>query len=411
LRSQPGADFDSLLEKLVELGTRLTSAVDQDNRELAERLSGESRTVLEELQQSIRDPEDKALHLMTGLDPATVDRSSRVRRRVLVLLVTRGLERRYREGRATGSQRRLDAFVLAMLPSLPLGEKLAQELGANLLVGSPYVGLLHEEAVLDLVAMSAEQLFLRGISAELLLTLWNNLHESGARSGSELASLALLFKDDANTSKRLAALTHLLTAQDGRYRDLTLDEICSRRERGMARDLGLAAARILDPRDALAVLQQLATVTTEGMTSAFVTLGQRDPQVLRTTYESKLADNMEPGLRAELITGSGFSRTVDGVELAQLAFRADPDPAVRTRAMFVLTANARQNVGEEVLTSALDDAEYSGDPRRLGEIVVALENLASKGITNAVRSLGTRLMSRADLLPGDRERLAKLLSR
>lgn len=178
----------------------------------------------------------------------------------------------------------------------------------------------------------------------------------------------------------------------------------------MARDLGLAAARTLEPSEALMVLQRVATVTTEGITSAFVTLGQRDPQVLRTTYESKLADNTEPGLRAEMITGSGFSRTVDGVELARLAFRADPDPTVRTRAMFVLTANAEQDVREEVLTSALDDAEYSGDPRRLGEIVVALENLARKGITNAVQRLGTRLMSRTDLLPGDRERLAKLLS-
>lgn len=196
LLPQPSADFDSLLEKLVDLGTRLTPAVDEGNRELAERLSGESSSVLEALQQSIREPEDRALHRLTGLDPAAGDISSRVRRRVLVLLVTRGLERRLREGRATGSQRRLDALVSATLATLPLGEKLAQELGANLLVGSPYVGLPHEEAVLDLVAMSTERLFLRGISTELLLTLWNNLHESGARSSSELTSLALLFKDE-----------------------------------------------------------------------------------------------------------------------------------------------------------------------------------------------------------------------
>ena len=79
--------------------------------------------------------------------------------------------------------------------------------------------------------------------------------------------------------------------------------------------------------------------------------------------------------------------------------------------MFAITANAAEALGEETVAAALDDPEFSRSPGGLGEIVLALENLAAKGMGDAVRRLGTRLMSRSNLLPGDRTRLAEILSR
>ena len=41
---------------------------------------------------------------------------------------------------------------------------------------------------------------------------------------------------------------------------------------------------------------------------------------------------------AELVTGAGSAGTPDSVDLARMAFLADPSPAVRARAMFAITA-------------------------------------------------------------------------
>ncbi len=173
----------------------------------------------------------------------------------------------------------------------------------------------------------------------------------------------------------------------------------------------MAAARILEPPEALEVLRRLVAVSRDESMAAFLTLGRRDPELLRETYEETLADNVEPGLRAELVTGTGFSATPAAIELARLAFQSDPLPAVRIRAMLVITAKASEAWGEETVASALDDPEFSADPQNLGAIVWALDNLARAGMVNAVHRLGTRLMSTSLLLPADREQLADLLSR
>jgi hypothetical protein len=402
--------FDDFLERLVDLGSQLTLAVQARDQDLAQELDRLSRDELEELYRYFPAPEARALSRLAGLPPDDASVPALVRRKVCLLLLTRGLQQRYEQERATGSRRRLDTLVSAMLATVPQAERLAQELGGQL-VDHPYLGLVHEEAVLDLVAMTSEQPFLAELSTALLLTLWDNLSASGARTSSELASLALLFKDDANPSRRLAAFIHLLKAEQGRYRDVVLDEVCRRRERDLARELGMAAARTLEPPEALGVLRRLVTVSRDESMGAFLTLGRRDPELLRETYEELLADNVEPGLRAELVTGTGFSAMPAGIELARLAFQSDPLPKVRIRAMLVITSKASQAWGEETVGSALDDPAFATDPQNLGAIVWALDNLARSGMVNAVHRLGTRLMSRSELLPGDREQLADLLSR
>ena len=119
--------------------------------------------------------------------------------------------------------------------------------GMELLADRPYLGIHHEEAVFDLLVMAPELPFLREVSSALLLTLWENLQESGARTGSDLASLALLFKEDVNQSRRLAALRHLLTADGGRYKELVVQEAIDRHDPALVRELALAISRKLPP--------------------------------------------------------------------------------------------------------------------------------------------------------------------
>ena len=331
-----------------------------------------------------------------------------VRHGVCLRLVQTGLAVHARNFAATGHRRGLDALVSGMLASLPRDEAMARDLGA-LLRDQPYLGLAHEDAVLDLVEYAGDQAFLVPVATALLQTLWRNLERSGARSSTDLASLALLFKDDTNPSRRLAAMHQLLSADHGRFIDLVIAQTRQRRDAETATAIGSAAAAQLTPVKALEVLEQLSDLAGPRMLAPFVTLTDRNPDLIRKRYEDVLGENRDPALRAELISALGFSER-GGTDAANLAMSLDPDVEVRSRAMFVLTARGTPEQAERVVTAMIDNPEVAGDPIQLGKVAVALQSLVGRCSPGAISRLGQRLLQRR-LLPGDRASLVKLLTR
>ena len=402
-------DFAAVLERLVALGVEVHAALERDELERATRADREAQALCEALQVDVGDFDDRALFALLAADEDVSLPAGRVRRDVCRVLLQRGLQRRQRSTQQGGGRAALDALVTSLLRSVPQSERLARELGLQLLADQPYLGLAHEDPVLDIVAQSHDLQFLRPVACALLLTLWHNLERDRVRTGNELQALALLFKDDRNPVRRLAALQRLLEAQDGRFRELVLDEATRSRDPELARALAAAAAQTLAPRDALAVLERLGPLLGVHAMAPFMVLGQREPAVLRAAYETRLAGDVAPALRAELVTGAAFAGGEQGVAIARLAFEHDTAPEVRVRAMFALTAQAGAALGERTLQAALDDPVLGSEPRHLGQIVLALENLARQGEANAVQRVGQRLRARAALLEEDRRTLETLL--
>ncbi len=242
----------------------------------------------------------------------------------------------------------------------------------------------------------------------LLETLWNNMLASGASTSQDLLHLALVFLEDINPAKRLAALRRLLVVDDGRYRELVVQEAISGHDEELVAGLTMTVATELPPEQAVLILERLSTVTTEPLLPAFLALGGRQPQVLVDAYEQKLADATRPAFRAELVTGAGFQGGSAGLGLARLAFGADPDVTVRTRALMVITGNGDAAEAEKTLMAALDDPVFTSDPANLGGILLALANVDD---ANVLDRIGRRLLGTGKLLPLDRARLQKLLDK
>jgi hypothetical protein len=414
LAPEPAAPtFDELLAAMVRLVLAGHDAVTGGDDARAAALQREADSVWVRIHQSVANPEERALFVYAETaaagSPVAHTLEEQVRRRVCVRLIAEGLERRYRAARASGDRGPIDRLVAALLTELHRDEPTARDLG-ELLVDRPYLGLRHEAAVLELVAAVTERPYLSELASALLRTLWRNLESTGARSTDELAGLALLFKDDANPSRRLAALQQLLVARDGRYRELVLQDILREQNTALAREAAMAAALELEPAAALAVLERLAPLGRQQLMAAFMTVGARDAALLQEAYRQQLAQNTDPGLRAELVSGIGFERSRAAIELARLAFEQDPDVEVRTRALLALSARGGAALGEQVLMAALDDPRFD-EPVRLSALVSALGNLAAQGDVNAVDRVGHRLLARAKLLSQDRERLEELLRR
>lgn len=336
--------------------------------------------------------------------PLSPVRAADVRRSILAHTVGAGLARRHaRRDDGGADATRLTAGVLAVLEAR---SELAEPLGREFLVDRPYLELSHEEQVLGLVAASVDGSFPADVATALLSTLWHNLQRTGVRSSSQLAGLALLLLDDGNASERLAA-SRLLVA-DERYRRVLLDHLLRTRDRELARAVAMAAAQELPE----AVAFEVVTTTSEVLgpdAAPFLTLAVRSPGLLAREYEHRLGSDVEPRLRALLVTGAGFAGAGEGLELAQLALANDPDPEVRMRALFVLTGAAASTLGEAAIQVALDDPRIGSDPQRLGAIVLALQNLARAGQTNAVDRIGTRLRATAALDASSRELLEGIL--
>lgn len=407
-RQPPDLGFADYLEQLVRLATAAATAKQANNEDGVADLDTKGRKLLEQMLRRLQAPEESALHALTGLLPEDSSLAGRIRWSICLQLVRMGLELRYQRFRQGDRRDPLDHLLLCVLACIPQDQCLARDLAA-LLRHQPYLDLRQESAVLDLVALSPEQPFLIPIATELLLTLWTNLEASGARSSSDLASLALLFKADVNPSRRLAALQHLLCADGGRYKELVLRDGIDRRDPQVLGELALAISRRLPPKEAVDDLLRISQVSSRGLTPALLNLGMRDASVLRDAYERQLADQAHADFRGHLVTGAGFQEGPAGLELALDALRMDPDPNVCCRALMVITSRADPVLAEARLMSLLDRSQISNSAAHLGTVVLALQNLATRNCPNTLRRVADRLLATGRLRPGDERRLRRLL--
>lgn len=402
--------YASYVDRLVRMGLA-TSTLDAagDPRAAAES-DRQARATMTELMERIATAEELALDALQSTEaPPASDLPGQIRRQVHNVVLRLGLERRHHASQQDPTRAAtLTTFVAAMLSLLPASDALATELGDGQLADRPYLSLEHEPAVLHLVAMAGEHRFPAVTAEALLTTLWRNLQAAGARTSDELAGLAMLLLQEGNESERRAARRRLLL--DDRYRSVLLDHLRASKDRTEAKALSLIAAEQLPPKAALDVLTLAVTIGAEPA-AAFVLLGRRDPATLQQAYEQSLASDVEPKLRDLLVAGIGFSGEPLAIEVAKLAQQSDPDPEVRLRGMFALTANAPAALGEAAIQRALDDPQIGNDPQRLSAVVLALDNLARAGEINAIDRLGQRLRMTPGLTTGARLELEKILAR
>ncbi|HEX6810150.1 MAG TPA: hypothetical protein VF384_00880 [Planctomycetota bacterium] len=422
------ASFEATVEQLVTLGMRVAELAQQDEIDAAKAADQEARQLFSELMTRFPDAGERGLAMLAcvqdaPVDPGTPSEPSRAepsraepsraepsrdhgRCIVLKLVLETELARRDAVAVAAADRTRIDPLVQALLDLLPLGSRIA-DTGEQVLSHRPWLRLVHEPAVLGLVRLAAEAKFSRAHATNLLLTLWNNLQQSGERSSEELSRLALMLLADADPSQRTAACRQLLA--DPRYRDLVLSWLRERNDQAVASEIACLAAHELPPADALHVLRELAPVLPRSP-AAYVMLGYRAPELLADSYRELLASNTQPGWRSDLITGIGMTTSGLAIEMAQLALENDPSPDVRIQAMFTLTSKRQADVAERAMQLALDDPRIAQDPLRLGAVVLALQNLEAGGHCNELDRIGQRLRG-LPLADGSRQTLEAILAR
>lgn len=398
--------FEQRIDELVALGRRTAEFAQQDEVEAATASDREARARFDELMARHADAGERALAAIAALPDPASDVAGNGHRIVLQLVLDHELLRRDHQAAAAGDRTRIDVLTQVVLDTMPTTAA-ATAAGERALVERPYLRGVHEPAVLALLRLAAEDRFPRATATALLTTLWRNLERFGERSSDELSRLALLWLGDADPSQRTAACRHLLG--DARYRHLVVTWLRERGDQATACEVAGTAAGELPPDEALAVLRALGPVLPRA-TSACLVLGFRAPDVVADAYREALAANTQPDLRRDLLTGVGMTPTALGVEIAELALAHDPSPDVRVQAVFVLTARAGAEAAERAVATLLDDPAISGDPLRLGAVVVALRNLEAGGHANALQRLGARLRL-LPLDPDSRAGLEQLLQR
>jgi len=259
---------------------------------------------------------------------------------------------------------------------------------------------------LELVEQAGAGSLARPIATRMLLTLWENLRESGQRTSEELSRLALLLLDDAEPSQVVVACRHLLA--DDRYRAIALAWLRERGDQALAGEVAQLAGRELPPQQALAVLRALGSVL-KHTRGALLAVGVRAPELLADAYREQLAAGTQPALRREMVMGVGMLPDASGLEIARLALDHDPAVEVRLQAMFVFTVHGAGAGAEGAIHQILDDPRVAADPDHLGAVVIALQNLEDDD-PNVIARLGARLQV-MPLRPRSRELLDELLAR
>ena len=402
----PAASFEDLIEQLVSVGVRTAEFAQQDEIDAARSSDQEARTLFSELMERFPDAGEHGLAMLAGLPDPTVDPRDHGRRIVLKLVLATACARRHTAANAAADRSRIDPLVQSLLDVMPQAPAIA-DTGAEVLVDRPYLRLVHEPGVLQLIRLAGAETFSRSIATQLLLTLWDNLQKAGERSSEELSRLAILLLADADPSQRTAACRQLLA--DPRYRSLVMSWLRERNDQTVASEVAGLAARELPPGDALQVLRELAPILPRAP-GAYLVLAYRAPDVVADSYRELLASNTQPGVRSDLITGIAMTPSALGLELAQLALQNDPSPDVRLQAVFALTTKPQAELGERALQQILDDPAVAQDPIRLGAVVLALQNLEAGGNTNAIDRVGQRLRV-LPLSESSRQTLASILAR
>ncbi|MCA8965061.1 MAG: hypothetical protein KDC48_09235, partial [Planctomycetes bacterium] len=386
-------DFPARIEALVQVGMATSHFAQNDEIERAKASDARARSMFAELLRQYDDAGERALQLLLDYPARSDDVHDNATCRVSGMVLAAELTRREEQADRFDDRRLVDTLTANVLEVLPLGERLA-DCAAPTLIDRPHLRLVHEPAVLHLVALAGEQQFSRELATRLLLTLWHNLQQFGERSSTDLACLALLQLGDADPSQRIAACRHLLSS--ARYRPAVLAWLREHQDLDVANEAARIAARELPAADALATLRELTPLLPE-MPAAYMALAHRAPDALADSYEQLLADNVQPATRRDLLAGLGMDEAGRQRGTLELALQNDPDPTVRLQALLSLSASAAQQCGEAACTQLLDDPLIAGDPERLSVVVMALQNLEVAGMTNAIDRLGRRL--RAMRLP------------
>lgn len=407
--------FPMFVDELVAHGRRTAALAQQDDHAGASASDQAARALFAMLMERFDDAGERALDLgaslpsepaMGGVAADAAAAEAHLGHRMVLHLVL-AAECTRRESAATADTReRLDGLVRAILDVLPISAATV-EIGSRTLIDQPHLRATHEPQVLGLLRLASDGTFPRPVATRLLVTLWNNVQRFGERTSDDLARLALLWLGGDDPSQRTAACRQLLL--DARYRDLVLSWLRERGDRDVAAELAGIAAQELPPDQALALLREL-TPLLPSAPNAYLVLGFRAPEALADAYRELLAGDVQPRMRADLVTGVGMTTTPLGLEIAKLALENDPSPDVRLQAVFALTARRDPALGEAALQQALDDPRIARDPLRLSAVVLALQNLETTGDLNALHRVGQRLQTMA-LSEASRQTLAGILAR
>ena len=397
----PPADFDAAVEELVTLGMEIHRALERDDEGAAFAANRIAESTVLRTVTTHRDAGTLALDRLVRHQTRTSVECG-VRARVLERLLADDLRARHARQAVPMDGPALDALVDAMLAFVPATPELADALGGRLLTARPYLGHAHEAAVLELSDRTTELPFLLDVVPGLLRTLWQNIEAAGGSPSSRLRGLAMLFLEDPNPARRQAAAVRLLA--DPAHRALAVEATIRAGDADLAAAVGRAAATELTAGDALEVLTAIHDVGGEGLIPAFVALGMRASPAMVAAYEQRLTDGVGTALRRSLLTAATATLDPAGLAVAELAFHSDPDPEIRSRALFALAADPDVRRAEQALHAALDDPAHRSDPSRAGQVALALRNLAGPGAREARQRLVDRLL--LDPALGARDRRA-----
>lgn len=403
------ATFAQIIDRLCALSGRTAALARDDEIEAAQRLDRKARALMEDAMSRFPDAGERALGMVVEIpdagDDGAREAGHNTRLGVLHVILAAEFARRQETFEKHRERGRLDALTNAVLEIMPVGAN-AAEMGDRLLHRRPYLQPEHEPMVLRLLSLAAEGAFPREVATHVLLTLWENLRTTGARSSDELSRLALVTMEDSDPSRVIAACRQLLS--DARYRDLALEWLRNRGDRQLAGAIAQLASRELPAVDAVSVLRKLSPLL-DHMRGTFLAVGARAPDVVADAYREQLAAGTHPKLRRELVMGVGLLPGGRGAEIAKLALEHDPSVEVRIQAMFALTVHGDAQAAESAIGRLLDEPAVANNPAHLEAVVLALGNLEHEDI-NALARLGSRLQTMA-LSPRVRRNLEVLMAR
>jgi hypothetical protein len=388
----PPLVFRECVAQLCAMGLRTAELAQEDEAEAAQLLNEKVRDLLGNVLEQFSDAGERSLAMLVEMSGGPeVDKRpllDNTRLGVLQLLLQAELTRRSQLADTVADRSRINALVQVILDSMPIGS-LTAEMGDRCLHQAPFLRIAHEPSVLNLLKLASEDQFPRDVATNMLMTLWDNLKATGERSSAELSQLAMLRLDSTDPSEIIAACRQLLA--DEQYRTIILSWLRDRKDTQLALDIAQLAAKELPVSDALVVLAELAPLL-KNARGTYMSLGLRSPDAVSEAYRSHLAANTQPDIRRELIMGVGMIPHAAGLAVAELALANDPSPEVRIQAMYVLTVHATPEASEQAINQLLDDPQVANHQRRLGSIVLALQNL-EKGDPNRIARLAARLQS------------------
>jgi hypothetical protein len=399
-------DFESAIDRLCDLADRMRKHIAANRSEMVQSLDREAEAILIRIGNQFANAGERALGHLARLSDSEADLRILDRRNVLVRVLRDDLVRRWGGVEQGGPASGLEALVHAVLGMIPSGPVLAKSLGADLLVGQPFLGTAHETAVLGLVEDAKTESWLADIAGDLLRTLWQNMLARKERSRGAIESMALAFLERVDGAARVAAVEVLV--EEPTLREMLLERAKRHADSSLAEAIATSAAMRLDPQTALDVVRRLHAVGQIELLPACMQLGLRDQAAVRLAYEAALGDLRDPGFRANLVAGLLMTPNAESLELLEIALREDPELEVRERALLQLSAMDDPRIGERAIDSVLSDPRFANQAGVVELCVSALSNLARRADRATLERVANRLLSHPGIGEPERTRVKEL---